>query len=200
MVEVSLVNSSESIGSTTVVLGPEGDGGVATRTEVKSCAAHLAELLDGIGSVALILCKKFVSSKYSYWTVVWASRTLGLAVSDGEVARTRVGSVGASVVLDRAAPLESSTGVHEGVAVDGEGPVARRALNSWRSTAEGAGELLDVGSSGGTLVSLGNSSLDIGSSNIRNQEVLRDDAANSVGGDIACVSGASVVIFLGTPC
>lgn len=125
---------------------------------------------------------------------------MGLAVSDGEAGRASVGSSGASVVLNRAAPLESGTGVHKGVTVDGEGPVAGRALNSWGSTAEGAGELLDIGGSGGTLVSLGNSSLDIGSSNIRDQEVLGDDAANSVGGNITGVSGASVVIFLSVPC
>lgn len=104
-------------------------------------------------------------------------------------------------MLDRAAPLESGTGVHEGVTVDGEGPVARRALNSWGSTAQGAGELLDVGSSGGTrLVGLGNGSLDLGSRNIRDQEVLGDDAANGISGDVTGVSGASVVIFLATPC
>lgn len=129
------------------------------------------------------------------------SRTLGLAVSDGEVGGTRVGSTGASVVLDRAAPLESGTSVHKGVTVDRERPITGRALNSWGSTAKGARELLDVGSGSGTrLVSLGNGSLDLGSRDIRDQEVLGDDASNSVGGDIARVSGASVVIFLGTSC
>lgn len=100
-------------------------------------------------------------------------------------------------MLNGAAPLESGSSVHEGGTVDREGPVARRALHSWWSTAQGAGELLDIGSGGGTgLVSLGNSSLDLGSRDIWNKEILGDDAANGIVCDITGVSGASVVICL----
>lgn len=62
VVKVSGVSGDESIGSTTVVLGTESNGGVAARAKVKSCATHLAELLGGVGGVALILCQDMLVS------------------------------------------------------------------------------------------------------------------------------------------
>lgn len=65
VVEVSRVDSGESIGTTTVVLGAESDGRVAARTEVKSSATQLAELLGGIGGIASVLCKRVLISFHS---------------------------------------------------------------------------------------------------------------------------------------
>lgn len=136
------------------------------------------------------------------------------AVRHGESGGASIGSVGACIVLNRAAPLQGGTGVDKGVTVDGERPGARRALNSRRSTAECAGELLHIGGRGGGrswgrswgcsrgrsrgrksrgVANLGHGSLYLCSGDVRDKEVLGDDAAHGVIGIVASVALASAV-------
>lgn len=117
------------------------------------------------------------------------------AVRHGEVGRASVGSVRASIVLDSAAPLQGSTGIHEGVTVNGERPGARRLHDRRGSTTESASELLHIGTIGGTGLpgSLGYGSLDFCSRDIGDKEILGDDAAYGVVGIVARVAFASVV-------
>lgn len=72
-------------------------------------------------------------------------RTLGTAVGDAEVARARVGGVGAGVVLDGAAALDGGTRVDECSAVHGEGTLRIARVNDSRGgSTEVASEGLDV--------------------------------------------------------
>lgn len=72
-------------------------------------------------------------------------RTLSTAFGDAEVALAGVGGVGAGVVLDGAAALESGTLVHEGSTVHGEGTLGVARVNDSRGgTSKVAGEGLDV--------------------------------------------------------
>lgn len=76
---------------------------------------------------------------------IFVFRTLSTAVGDAEVARARVGGVGAGVVLDGAAALESGSRVHECSTVDREGAVRAAVVNNGRGgSSEVASEGLDV--------------------------------------------------------
>lgn len=76
----------------------------------------------------------------------WKKRhTLRITVGDSNIAATAVGDSGASVVLNSAAALESSTLFQEGGAVDSEGTVRGVILNDRRcGTAQVTSEGLDV--------------------------------------------------------
>ena len=78
-----------------------------------------------------------------------ASSFLSPAIRDGSTCEgSRICSVRACVVLDRARSLKGSAGVDESVSVDGEGAVTR-ALDDGRGKAtETSGESLDVCAAG----------------------------------------------------
>lgn len=131
--------------------------------------------------------------------------TLRLAVSDSEAARARVGSVGASIVLDGAAPLQGGARVDKGVAIDGEGPAARSgAGDGRRRTAQRAGEGLDVGRAAGVLAGLqlgsGDGGVDLGDGGVGYEKVLGDDAARGVVGIVTSVALGSGVACLSRRC
>lgn len=129
-------------------------------------------------------------------------RTLRLTVSDSEVAGARVGRVGASIVLDGAAPLEGTTDVDERVAVDGKGPGATSGAGDGRgSTAQGAGEGLDVGAArvlalGSAVGGSSHGRVDLVGGGLLLEEVLADDAADGVVFVVTAVAFASAVVFL----
>lgn len=81
----------------------------------------------------------------SCWTASVMPRTLSTAVGDAEVTRAGVGGVGAGVVLDGAAALDSSTLVHECSTVDREGAVRAAVVNDGRGgSSEVTSEGLDI--------------------------------------------------------
>ena len=70
---------------------------------------------------------------------------MSTAVGDAEVTLAGVGGVGAGVVLDGAAALESGAFVHKGGTVHGEGALGIARVNDSRGgSSEVAGEGLDV--------------------------------------------------------
>jgi hypothetical protein len=122
----------------------ELDGGAAARAKVKSSLALVkgntaaaegsASALQAVGAKAVGL--------------------LSVALGGAAVEGTRVGSVGAGVLLDGARALDGGAGVEEGGTVHLEGAVSTGgALNRWRGPTESAAESLDVdGSRGGVSV------------------------------------------------
>lgn len=80
---------------------------------------------------------------------------MSTAVRDAEVTRARVGGVGASVVLDGAATLDSSTFVHKRGTVHREGTLRiARVSDSRGGSSEVASEGLNVVSRGRSVVTL----------------------------------------------
>lgn len=104
VVEVGVVDSLERSFLASVKADGELNSWVGAGAEVKSLTLGL--LCGGLSSgIALLL--------------------LVTALSDTSIEGSGVGSVGASIVLDGARSLESSTDVDEGGTVDGEWAVAR---------------------------------------------------------------------------
>lgn len=82
-------------------------------------------------------------------------RTLSTAVGDAEVTLAGVGGVGAGVVLDGAAALDSGTLVDKGGTVHGEGTLGIARINDSRGgSSEVASEGLDVVARGLGVVSI----------------------------------------------
>lgn len=139
LAEVTLVVGGEGGLTATVKAISELDGGVGARAEVKSTV--LAGLDDALhlevgGGTALVL--------------------LSVAVADASVNLARVGSVGASVVLDGARALNGGAQVLEGSTVGLEGAVGiTGVLDGGGRATEVAAESLEVSGGGGRGRSLG---------------------------------------------
>lgn len=73
---------------------------------------------------------------------------MGVALLGTALDLARVGSVGASILLDGARALDGGTGVEEGAAVDLKGTLRGRGDDRRSRAAEGAGEALDVDGTG----------------------------------------------------
>lgn len=105
-------------------------------------------------------------------------------------------------MLDGAASLEGATDVDEGVTIDGEGPGAAGGAGHGRgSTAQGAGEGLDVGAARvlalvGAVGGSSHGGIDLVGGGLLLEEVLADDAADRVVFIVTAVALASAVGFL----
>jgi hypothetical protein len=131
MVEINRIRCNERIRTRAIALDPEVNGWVRARPEIEGCALeHLLRRADeGIAVVLLGLA-------------------LGFTAGEG----TRVGGVGAEVMLHGAGALDRGAGVHIGAAVHREGASGSGGEdNGWgRNAAEGAGEGLNVVAGGGS--------------------------------------------------
>lgn len=144
VVEVLLVRILEARLLTAIETSSKLDGWVAAGAEALGSGAagrgRAAGLLNAGGGAALVL--------------------LRVALGGAALDLTRVGGVGARVLLHGARALDGGALVLEGVALDREGAGrAGGALNRGRGAAEGAGEGLDVdGTAGGSIGTSGSTS------------------------------------------
>lgn len=130
LAEVGLVDGTEGGIAAAVETDGELDGRVGAAAEVEGAVlSHLHDL------AALDLGEAGLGPAFSLLLATGADATVDF---------TRVGGVGAGVVLDGTRPLERGTGVQEGGAVDLKGTVSSRADNSRGRATEGAREDLDV--------------------------------------------------------